>query len=105
MADPQHSMAMPDEFKLNGSFTYLYMGAKSSNVTGSDELLSFSGSASINADGYSTGILVLRRGNQELVHVMAPIGGGSDLQVKIPGQGMKYKGKIVEQIQAYCYVK
>jgi hypothetical protein len=104
MANPQHSMVSPAEFKKEGSFTYLYYNAKRSNITGSDELLSFDGSAQIGADGHSTGMLILRRGDQVLVHVMGPVV-GEDLQVQIPGQGLKYQGKIVEQIQAYCFVQ
>jgi hypothetical protein len=30
---------------------------------------------------------------------------GTDLQVKLPVQGLFYQGKIVQQINASCFVK
>ncbi|HND84734.1 MAG TPA: hypothetical protein PLU50_02965 [Pseudobdellovibrionaceae bacterium] len=104
MIDPQHSFVTPSEFELSGSFTYIYGGAKQSSVAASDELVSFSGSAQINPDGYSRGVLNIRRGNQVIVNVMGAIV-GTDLEVKLPVQGLFYKGKIVQQINASCFVK
>lgn len=104
MVDPQHSMVTPSAFKQSGSFNYLYGGAKQSSISASDDLVSFSGSAQINADGYSNGTLNISHGNQQIVNVMGAIV-GTDLQVQVPVQGMNYQGKIVQQINASCFVQ
>ena len=104
MVDPQRSVISPSEFKLNGSFHYIYAGAKQSSVIGSDKLLSFSGSVQINADGYNRAQISINQGEKTLVSVMGALV-GTDLQVKIPGQDLKYEGKLVESIRASCFLK
>lgn len=105
MRDPQRSTVTPDSLKIISLFTYLYAGAKSAAGVASDSFLSLRAGAQVNADGYSVGTLAVSRNGADLVTIMAPVI-GANIEVKIPGpQGMTYQGKIVQQIDATCWVQ